>query len=84
MNPCTKCGACCRFAYAISGMPTKEDGSCAFLLEQDGGGTCTVYETRPEICRVKDWEEAAPLCNALQRAQGLSETFKVKLVRIEH
>ena len=27
---------------------------------------CKIYDTRPEICRVKDWERNKPYCKLLQ------------------
>lgn len=39
---CVKCGACCRFAAAISKIPELDRGD----------GTCSIYDERPIICRV--------------------------------
>ena len=49
-------------------MPTKEDGSCVNLV----GNLCSIYDTRPDICRVKhDHAETAGVCRSLQAAEGL-------------
>jgi Fe-S-cluster containining protein len=43
---CSQCGVCCKQAGKI-GLPTKEDGSCKFLSDDN---QCTIYDTRPDIC----------------------------------
>ena len=38
---CNRCGACCEILY-----------KCPFLKkEEDGTGTCSIYEDRPNACR---------------------------------
>lgn len=53
---CDKCGACCRCAAAISKFPDLDrgDGVCRYL---NNDNTCSIYEERPEICRVDDMYE---------------------------
>lgn len=51
--PCTKCGACCKSPPAGYGLPVASDGWCANLAKDN---TCTIYATRPAVCRV----DAAP------------------------
>tara|TARA_Y100000593_G_C4082350_1_gene224474 strand:- start:147 stop:446 length:300 start_codon:yes stop_codon:yes gene_type:complete len=46
---CSQCGACCRNVKKI-GLPHDEDGVCLKLDKKTN--TCTIYENRPEICRV--------------------------------
>jgi Fe-S-cluster containining protein len=46
---CSQCGVCCKQAGKI-GLPTKEDGSCKFLSDDN---QCTIYDTRPDICNIK-------------------------------
>ena len=48
--PCTKCGACCMKAGELGFMPSKEDGSCIHLNEDN---ICDIYDTRPDICRIE-------------------------------
>lgn len=76
---CTKCGACCRNVANIPGMGewALEDGRCRNLLEDN---SCTIYETRPLVCRVdaahvlvahimspEEWQEANyRACGVLQ------------------
>lgn len=52
---CNKCGLCCSEipAYAVLkfGLPLHPRGKgCA---NQNEDKTCSIYETRPEVCRVK-------------------------------
>ena len=46
---CHSCGACCRQAGKI-GLPHNGDNVCTYLVDNK----CSVYDDRPEICRVKD------------------------------
>ena len=52
MFPCTKCGACCRNVKGL-GLPCDDDGVCTNLIQDDN--TCSMYEDRPLICRVRDY-----------------------------
>lgn len=63
----------------------RADGSCEKLV----GGRCSVYETRPAICRVDVMAERsgiarqvfyelnAAACNSMIRAAGLSDKYLV-------
>ena len=46
---CHSCGACCRQAGHI-GLPHNGDYVCIHLKNN----MCSIYEDRPDICRVKD------------------------------
>ena len=59
---CTKCGACCRVANPFTGM-----GRCPKLTE---GGLCSIYETRPQLCRVDFMADL----NGIPRAAYYKET----------
>tara|TARA_Y100000401_G_scaffold71657_1_gene57711 strand:+ start:68 stop:364 length:297 start_codon:yes stop_codon:yes gene_type:complete len=89
---CTSCGACCRSVGKLGGeklgLPVKKDGSCGHLV----GNKCSIYETRPDICRVdklhfkkmfqsrKDYYiETTKECHKLIDEQGLDESYKVDL-----
>lgn len=89
--PCTRCGECCKPAWATQGLlPTKEDGSCAHLVEGEG---CSIYEDRPDLCRIDKthemvapemtrgefYEHSAKLCNQLVRQAGLGDEFLVRI-----
>jgi Fe-S-cluster containining protein len=49
---CSGCGACCLFAGGKLGLPEREDGACAHLANDNK--TCTIYESRPSVCRVDE------------------------------
>ena len=38
---CNRCGACCKILF-----------TCPFLVEDEGGFTCSVYDHRPPSCRL--------------------------------
>lgn len=46
---CTRCGICCMFVDPVLEKP----GPCSKLvMENDGKYTCSIYNERPEVCRV--------------------------------
>jgi Fe-S-cluster containining protein len=47
--PCTQCGACCKRAGETGLMPSKKDGSCIYLSDDN---RCSIYSQRPDICSV--------------------------------
>jgi uncharacterized protein len=49
--PCTSCGACCRSLPEGSSL-NRGDGSCVHLDQQSS--LCTVYDTRPLLCRIDE------------------------------
>ena len=76
---------------AVAQFPYKTDasGACSRL---DAEGKCTVYDTRPDVCRVdksfelfgkgqsreRYYEGNAKLCNTWIAKAGLDESFLVK------
>ncbi|NAR49377.1 YkgJ family cysteine cluster protein [Acinetobacter haemolyticus] len=55
--PCVQCGACCRHVD-LSGLTAyldRGDGVCRHY-DQDSH-LCTIYDTRPDICRVDTYYE---------------------------
>lgn len=79
--PCTKCGACCRAAGLSGLMPSREDGACLYLGEDN---LCTIYDKRPEICRIGEdedhwWQDNADACNRLQELFQIDKSYRVKL-----
>lgn len=50
MFPCKKCGACCRHVdrSPLYVALDRGDGVCRYL----SGNLCSIYETRPLLCRV--------------------------------
>lgn len=47
---CSGCGACCFVAVKNKLMPDRGDGWCIYLAQDNK--TCTIYDTRPLLCRV--------------------------------
>jgi hypothetical protein len=49
---CSRCGACCRniHLYEPASYLDRGDGVCKYYNDNDK--SCTIYEFRPEICRV--------------------------------
>ncbi|MDY6269630.1 MAG: YkgJ family cysteine cluster protein [Selenomonadaceae bacterium] len=52
MFPCERCGCCCRLAgHTIWGKSMADaNGICKYLDQEKN--LCTIYENRPDICRV--------------------------------
>ena len=73
--PCTKCAACCKQVRGL--MPTKKDGSCVYLKED----RCSIYEDRPDICRINDGYEAFK--DSMTRGDDLNidPSFKINLTQ---
>lgn len=48
--PCTQCGLCCQNVGQIEALQSfdRGDGTCKYLE----GKMCSIYETRPDVCRV--------------------------------
>jgi Fe-S-cluster containining protein len=73
-------------------LPLNADGSCANLNEQ---GLCSIYETRPDVCRIERMAEksaahlgltdrgylelTARICNQWQEEDGMPPEFRVAL-----
>jgi len=63
MWKCSQCGNCCKFAWLMKKEWALEDGSCKYLKNK----LCTIYDTRPEICRVKDYTKEKELLMACEK-----------------
>ncbi len=52
--PCTKCGQCCRNVgnSPLTKFLDRGDGICSHLNLQTN--LCSIYKTRPQICRVDE------------------------------
>ena len=89
---CSQCGACCRSVgktnAKIYGLPIKKDGSCRNLV----GNICSIYETRPDICRVDSmltkkpgqtkkeyFIEQTKNCHILIDNYGLDSSYKINI-----
>ena len=93
---CSGCGACCRRIGEINKaqlsfgkLPDRGDGVCANLNKDN---SCSVYENRPLICRVKDLGKAqgytdlkqwyilnTKSCHSLIDEDGLDSKYKVDI-----
>lgn len=91
--PCSKCGACCR---NISNIPQLKEfdngkGVCKFLNILLG--TCEIYETRPDVCRIDKMYKKyfkhiyskrefyvvnMKACNILQDKENIDTKFRIK------
>jgi len=47
-------------------IPGKKSLSCPFLRKKEGGFICTVYATRPELCRMYLCPKCKPVSKDLQ------------------
>lgn len=56
--PCNGCGKCCRLVdrSTETAWLDRGDGTCRHFDEATLG--CTIYETRPLVCRVQDYHAA--------------------------
>ena len=68
---CSGCGACCRQAAKV-GLPDRGDGGCVYLKDDN---SCSIYENRPDICRVDKMYENLP---------GLSDQLTLKEWYVEN
>lgn len=69
-------------------MPQREDGACKYLSETN---ECTIYKTRPDICRIdkaielfnldkeKWYKVNAESCNSMQEKLGIDSKFRVEV-----
>jgi Fe-S-cluster containining protein len=75
---CTRCGACCQDVHLVN-LPAKPGTTvCLHLLEDN---SCAIYDERPEVCRVTNWEETVPACNWLQELKGIDKKFRLEIVK---
>tara|TARA_R110002167_G_scaffold271836_1_gene478357 strand:- start:238 stop:531 length:294 start_codon:yes stop_codon:yes gene_type:complete len=91
---CSGCGACCMMAGGYFGLPDRGDGACANLTQDN---QCSIYETRPDVCRVdklyelvkKDitkkqlYIENTKACHQLIDAFKLDKSYKINLKEYE-
>jgi len=52
-----------------------KNGTCAYVTPRG----CSIYDDRPDICRVSSWKESAPICNELQESAGMDESWRVTI-----
>lgn len=53
--PCNQCGSCCKHVGLAeeTRFLDRGDGACRHFDE--AGNSCTIYSTRPLVCRVEDY-----------------------------
>ncbi len=76
--PCYQCGGCCQNVYRSPDTEylAGDDGCCRFYIKATK--LCSIYETRPEICRVSDY-----YIHHLQHVLSWSEYVALNLLYCE-
>ena len=64
---CSRCGVCCRLVFLISNELDRGDGVCKHLENN----LCSIYNDRPEVCRVKDYSNIKDLNRACKQIRKL-------------
>jgi len=92
MFPCTSCGLCCQNISSVKELKKFDLGNGVCKYFDEISNQCTIYETRPDICRVdKMYQQKynvfftkkefyiknAEVCNQLQLQYQLDSKFKV-------
>lgn len=94
MFPCTGCGLCCKHIANVQELEGYDlgNGTCRYF--DNTSNSCTIYETRPDICRVdkmfdlmynKEFTQEefyianAKVCNSLQEHSDMDKKFRVKI-----
>jgi Fe-S-cluster containining protein len=95
MFPCTQCGICCNSLAQSATYQELDrgDGTCLHFNEQNG--LCSIYETRPLLCRIDDMYEGffakemskmqyitanIMLCYQAQAAHGVPMDNRIKVI----
>lgn len=74
--PCTACGLCCKRVGQSEQTEwlNRGDGTCRYY--DDATQLCTIYETRPLVCRVEDYYQDR-LSNAISWQKFVQINLKV-------
>ena len=74
MFDCDMCGECCRHIGEIEAFKSLDNGSgvCIYL----DGNKCSIYETRPLLCRVDDCYEII-FKNFMDRETYYEQNYKI-------
>ena len=73
---CTHCTACCR-NVARMGLEEDETGLCV----HHDGSTCTIYDSRPAVCRTPKWVPQFVntwACNRLMDKMNIDPKYRIK------
>lgn len=92
MFPCSGCGLCCQNLIDIPEMKDYNLGNGVCKYFDKLTNSCTIYETRPDICRVDKMFELkyykhftkeefyianANVCNELQEQYRMDKSYRV-------
>jgi len=90
--PCTGCGLCCQNIATIKELKDFDLGTGVCKYFDSINHSCTIYNNRPQICRVDSMYEAeynkyftkeefylenAIVCNHLQEEYKINKSFRV-------
>ncbi|WP_074467552.1 YkgJ family cysteine cluster protein [Pseudomonas flexibilis] len=91
--PCTQCGLCCKHVdkSLLTSSLDRGDGVCRHYNFQNR--KCSIYEARPEICRIDKsyihfskfltlneyYKANAEACNSLQLQSNLNTSFRIAI-----
>ena len=93
--PCTGCGLCCQNISSVDELKSFDNGDGVCRYFDINLKFCTIYESRPDICKVdkmfelkyrkyfskKDFYiQNADICNQLQTLSGVVQDFRVKII----
>ena len=94
MFPCTSCGLCCQNISEVKELEGYALASGVCVYFDPISHECTVYESRPDACRIDEmferkyfehftkvayYEANATVCNALQENAGMNIDFRIIL-----
>ena len=94
MFPCTKCGVCCQSISNIPELKNNDLGNGVCRYFDNLTNECTIYDTRPTVCRIDTMYEVkynkyftkqafylmnAEACNLLQMQFAINIKYKVKI-----
>jgi len=94
MFPCTSCGLCCQNISNIKELERYDLGNGICKYFDSISNLCTIYENRPDICRVdkmfdlvysKEFTQEefyignAKVCNDLQEQYKMDKSFRVTI-----
>jgi Fe-S-cluster containining protein len=97
MFPCTGCGLCCQHISDVEELKDYDLGNGVCKYFNEFSKECTIYEIRPEICRVDEifekrykdslskrdfYIENAKVCNILQDKYSFDKSYRVNIKEI--
>ncbi len=94
MFPCSGCGLCCQNISTINELKDFDLGNGICKHFNISNNACSIYETRPDICRVDKmfdieyykyfskenfYIENAKVCNKLQERYNLDKSYRIEI-----